>query len=121
MPKPLSMDLRERIVEDCDSGDCVSEVAAKYRVSERTIFNLLALRRETGSVAPRKGQVGRKPKLEDRKDEIEELIKQNANLTLQAMISQLSLSISESALWKTLNRWGISWKKSLSRRRATAA
>lgn len=120
MAKPLSMDLRERIVADCDAGISVPDVACKYRVSKRTIFNLLDLRKETGSVAPRQGKVGRKSKLEDRRDEIEAVINENSNLTLQAIISELSLPISESALWKTLNRWGITWKKSDPRRRTAA-
>ena len=121
MPKPLSLDLRERIVEDCDTGIVAAVVAAKYRVSERTVFNLLALRRQTGGLCPRQGQVGRKPKLEDRKHEIVQSIEQNPNLTLKTLICELSLPISESALWKTLRRWGISLKKSDPRRRTTAA
>ena len=112
MAKPLSMDLRERIVADCDAGERVAVVAEKYRVSKPTVYNLLNLRRETGSIAPRSSQAGRKQKLIDQRGEIEEAVRQNPNLTLEKMISQLSLCISVSALWNSLNRWGISLKKS---------
>ena len=117
MPKPFSMDLRERIVGACDAGEAVSDVAERFRVSERTIYKWLALRRETGGVTPRRGEVGRKSKLADRRGEIERAIAENPSLTLSGLIAHLSLSISESALWQTLKRWGMTWKKKSSAQR----
>ncbi|MEZ5942819.1 MAG: IS630 transposase-related protein [Planctomycetaceae bacterium] len=120
MPKPLSMDLGERIMDACDAGESVHDVAQRFDVSKRTIYNWLALRRETGELTPRQGDVGRKSKLDDRRTEIEQAIDENSSLTLAGLIAQLSLSISQSALWQTLNRWGITWKKSHARRGAAA-
>ena len=112
MARALSNDLRERILQDCDAGETVSKVAEKYRVSERTVFKLRKLRRETGSYEPRTSRCGRRPKLTQRREEIERTLRENPSLTLQELISQLSLDISVSALWKTLKRWKLSLKKS---------
>jgi len=58
-----SNDLRIRVIEDCDAGMSAAEVANKYRVSSRWIYNLKRLRRDTGSIAPkRKHRPGRKRK-----------------------------------------------------------
>src|SRR3954447_2036223 len=51
--KPLSMDLRERVVAACDAGgESQAEVAARFSVSPSTIRRLLARRAAAGSVAP---------------------------------------------------------------------
>ena len=52
--KPLSMDLRERVVAACDAGgQTQAEVADRFDVSTSTVRRLLARRAATGSVAPR--------------------------------------------------------------------
>lgn len=102
MAEPLSMDFRERIVEDCEAEERVAVVAEKYRVSRKTIYNLLRLKRETGSVAPRPGQPGRNPKLDPQREKIEDALQENPDLTLEGMICQLSLCISISALTGSL-------------------
>lgn len=121
MAEPLSMDLRSRVVADYDAGERVSVIAVKYSVSKKTIYNWLNLRRETGSLAARSGQPGRKPKLNDQREKIQEVVRDHPDLTLKEMISELSLSISVSALWYSLRRWGITLKKSDSCSRAATA
>src|SRR4051812_1065563 len=52
--KPLSMDLRERVVAACDAGgQTQQEVADRFEVSTSTVRRLLARRAATGAVAPR--------------------------------------------------------------------
>jgi transposase len=52
--KPLSMDLRERVVAACDAGgQTQAEVAERFNVSGSTVRRLLRRRAATGSVAPR--------------------------------------------------------------------
>src|SRR3954465_14680570 len=52
--KPLSMDLRERVVAACDAGELTqAEIAGRFSVSTSTIRRLLARRAATGSVAAR--------------------------------------------------------------------
>ncbi len=50
---PYSMDLRSRVLEDCDAGQAAKEVAAKFRVSRSWVNRVVQRRRETGEVAPR--------------------------------------------------------------------
>ena len=49
----LSLDLRERVVSAVDAGGSIRGTAARFGVAAGTVQNLLALRRETGGVAPR--------------------------------------------------------------------
>ena len=51
--KAYSMDLRERVLADCDAGMGTDEVAAKFSVSPAWVRRLLQRRRETGETAPR--------------------------------------------------------------------
>ena len=48
-----SMDLRTRVLADCDAGMRAEDVAAKYRVSRAWVHRLLQRRRETGEIGPR--------------------------------------------------------------------
>ena len=50
---PYSMDLRTRVLADCDAGLAAKEVAAKFRVSRSWVNRLVQRRRETGQVGPR--------------------------------------------------------------------
>jgi hypothetical protein len=59
--KAYSMDLRERVLADCDEGLKTWAVATKCRVSESWVRRLLQRRRERAEAAPRKGS-GRRPK-----------------------------------------------------------
>src|SRR4051812_45701699 len=51
--KPLSMDLRGRVVAACDAGgQTQAEIAERFAVSPSTVRRLLARRAAAGSVAP---------------------------------------------------------------------
>src|SRR5215471_17694398 len=52
--KPYSQDLRERVVKAVDEGLSRSEIVKLFGVSEATIKRYLRLRRETGSLAPKR-------------------------------------------------------------------
>ncbi len=57
--KAYSLDLRERVLENCDAGLETRQVAVKYRVSESWIRRLKQRRSETPS---RSGRNRRKAK-----------------------------------------------------------
>jgi len=61
MPKPYSLDLRERVVNACDAGLSSKEVAKKYSVSVSWVNDLLKHRRETGNIAPVEYKRGANP------------------------------------------------------------
>jgi transposase len=112
MGKPYSVDLRVRVVAAVDGGESVDEVAERYAVTARTVWSWLAMRRETGSVEPRKGVVGPKPKLDKYREQIEATIKSSSSLTLSELQSKLKLPGGIMTLWRALARWGQSLKKS---------
>ena len=59
-----SLDLRQRVLTDCDAGLKTKAVAQKYGVSRTWVRGLKQRRRETGEIAPRQGRPGRKPKFD---------------------------------------------------------
>ena len=59
--KLYSIDLRTRILEDCDAGVSTRVVATKYRVSDSCVRRLKQRRRETGEIAPRERAPNKHP------------------------------------------------------------
>ena len=121
MAASYSLDLRSRVLRDVDAGMSVADAAVKFSVTEPTIYSWIHLRKETGSLRPRVGDVGRKRKLDSFKDQIVTAIEENSSLTLKELHSQLELPGTIQTLWYALKRWGITLKKSGSRRRAATA
>ena len=112
MGKPYSMDLRVRVMAAVDAGDSVDEAAEQFEVTARTIWSWLALRKETGGVAPRKGAVGPQPTLDEHREKIVAAIAASPSLTLDEMRERLELPGCRTTLWKSLVRWGQTLKKS---------
>jgi transposase len=56
-----SMDLRQRVLADCDAGLATAQVATKYRVSPAWVRRLKQRRRQTGQVAPTAQRHGPRP------------------------------------------------------------
>ena len=63
MPTAYSLDLRERILNDYDSGVPVEDIVAHYVVSRSWTYSLLKQRRETGIITPKVSRHGPKLKL----------------------------------------------------------
>lgn len=51
--RAYSMDLRQRVIDACDSGLGTSEVAETFSVSQAWVRRLKQRRRETGSIGPK--------------------------------------------------------------------
>ncbi len=59
MPKPYSLDLRERVLEAyLADEETIEEIAARFDVGRTTVVKWVALYRETGGVAPRETKPG---------------------------------------------------------------
>ncbi len=107
MPAPLSMDLRTRIVAACDAGDSPADVAQTFSVTTRTVYKLLAVRRERGSLQPRSGQRGPKPKFS--KSIAMRSSRRFARLREQhwkLADAATKLPGCLATLWRALRRWG---------------
>ena len=63
MPQPYSRDLRERVVAAA-ARQTQAEVAARFAVSESTVYKWCRRARETGSAAPKPHTGGGRPKVD---------------------------------------------------------
>lgn len=114
MTRPLSNDLRERVVAAVSAGETCRSVAARFGVSVSSVVKWSQRHRATGSVAP--GKVGghRKPILEPHRAFIVERIEQTSNLTLHGLKDELAargVKVSHNAVWQFLRREGLRFKK----------
>jgi transposase len=104
-----SLDLRQRVLADCDAGWKTKAVAEKYGVSRTWVRSLKQRRRETGEIGPRPGRPGRKPKFD--RARLRELVAQDADATLAELRERLAVQCALSAIWKALHQLKITFKK----------
>jgi transposase len=122
MPKAYSLDLRERVLKDCDAGMCSEDAAKKYSVSASWVYDLRKKRRVTGSIAPKKQRHGRKPKLEPYEKEVRQLVADHPDATLAEFCEKLAkqVSVSTTTLSDFLRHIKITRKKNSLRLRTTS-
>ncbi|MCX5578928.1 IS630 family transposase [Kaistia terrae] len=116
MARPLSNDLRERVVAAVISGETSRAVAARFGVAVSSVVKWSQRQRATGSVAP--GQMGghRRRVLEPHRSFIVERIGQNPQLTLHGLKDELAargVIGSHNAVWQFLRREGLRFKKTM--------
>lgn len=125
MPKPLSDDLRERVVEFVEAGHSRRAAAAHFRVSPSFVVNLMTLYRETGRVTPRPRGGRRHAKLEPCREFILARIGATADITMPELATQLTAATGTTADPSSLSRWlirnGYRFKKNAARQRARSA
>lgn len=114
MARPLSNDLRERVVAAVESGESCRSVAARFDVAVSSVVKWSQRRRRTGSVAP--GKIGgyRKPVLDPHRTFIMERIEQTPHLTLHGLKAELAargVKVSHVVVWAFLRREGLRFKK----------
>ena len=112
--KAYSMDLRERVLKDIDSGMKTGAVAAKYTVSPAWVRRLKQRRAATGAVAPRKQRHGRVAGWVRYADQIRVAVSQAPDATLAEYRQQFRIPLSKSALARALVHLGLTRKKSRS-------
>ena len=109
--KPISMDLRERVLAACDAGGATRAVAARFAVSESWVRRLKQRRRDEGRIAPKPSRNKRLPKLAAFGDRIRELIATTPDLTLAEIREKLGLAVALATLWAAVARLGPTVKK----------
>ena len=118
---PYSMDLRTRVLADCDAGVAPKDVAAKFRVSRSWVNRVMQRRRETGEVAPRKQTVFKTHAFAGQEDLMRALVAAQPDQTLAELREALRSSASLSSVWRALDRLHLTLKKNRTRGRTTAA
>lgn len=121
--KPLSMDIRLRIVSAYDAGDATrQDVANRFGVSLGMVKKLLCQRRRLGHVGTLYENVGRKPAIDERRRRsIKAAVSRNPGMTLAEIRRRFRLGCSIVTVHTTLVRMGLTYKKRLSARQSRGA
>ena len=115
MPKPCSLELRERVVDAVKSGASRREAADWFEVSPSSAIKWMQRRQATGSIAPKPSGGSISP-LEAHAAFLFTLIARQPDLTLDEIVAAMhkrGIAGSRSAVWRFLQRHKISVKKSL--------
>ena len=122
--RPLSEDLRQRIIAARTDGAGTGEVCQRFKVSRKSVERFWNQHQACGHCRPK--QIGgyRRSRLRPHERTLRRWIAQQADLTLvelqQRCAAKLDLKIGLTALWHRLDRLGLSYKKNDARRRARA-
>jgi transposase len=114
MTRPLSNDLRERVVAAVLGGQSCRTVASRFGVAVSSVVKWSQRYRATGSVKPGKMGGHRKPLLDPHRTFIMGRIKQTPHLTLHGLKDELAargVKVSHNAVWLFLRREGLRFKK----------
>jgi transposase len=111
-----SLDLRRRVLGDCDRGLGTRAVAAKYQVSESWVRRLKQRRRQSGEVAPRAQAHGPRPGWHAYADRLRAAVAASPDATLPELRARLGLRVALSTLWRAAAALGLSVKKKSSGR-----
>src|SRR3954463_12703138 len=120
MPRPYSMDLRERAVEAVESGASRREIAEIFKVGVSSVIRWCQRWSETGSAAPKRSGGGVLP-IEEHLDWVLGLIAKPPDLTLEEILAAMAkqgIPGSRSALQRFFDRHNVSFKKKPARGRA---
>ena len=126
MTKPLSNDLRHRVISTVEVGITRRAAAERFGVAASTAVRWVHQWRQTGSVEPRPlGGDKRSHRIEAHADEILTLVEETPDLTLAEIAAHLEqahgLRVALSTVWRFFERRGITVKKNRARQRTRAA
>jgi transposase len=113
MPKPYSIDLRGRVVEDVASGASRREAAERYGLSPSVVVIWMQRFEQTGNVAAKPSGGSTSP-LEKHAEFLLALIAGQPDLTLDEIVAVMRkrrIPGSRSAVWRFFARHNISFKK----------
>jgi transposase len=113
MPKPCSLELRERVVEAVESGASRREAAELFDVSASSAIKWMQRRQETGSIAAKPSGGSISP-LEAHAEFLLRLIAERPDSTLDEIVAVMRkrrIAGSRSAVWRFFQRHKISVKK----------
>ena len=115
MPKPYSVDLRARVIEDVETGASRREAAERYGISPSVVVIWVQRFEQTGSVAAKPSGGSISP-LEQHAEFLLGLIANQPELTLDEIVAAMRkrrIAGSRSAVWRFFARRNISFKKTL--------
>jgi transposase len=105
------IEMRKRILADCDAGMNTRSVALKYQVSESWVRRLKQRRREKGEITARKPGSTPPSKWRPHVEKITEAVRQRPDATLAELREQLGLDLSIATLARALRALQLTFKK----------
>jgi transposase len=114
MPRPLSLDLRERIVGAVEGGLSRRAAAERFQVSESCAIKLLQRWEHTGSVAPAPMGGTKRFALEPHEALVRELIAAQPDITLdelQGRLAAAAITVGRTSIHRFLKALDLTRKK----------
>lgn len=126
MTRPLSDDLRRRVVGAVEGGMTRRGAAERFGVAASTAVKWVRQWRETGNVEPQpQGGDKRSRWIEAHRPALLALVDERPDMTLAEIAAYLEqahgLRVAQSTVWRFFERHGVTFKKNRARQRATAA
>lgn len=123
MPRPLSVDLRERAIARLEAGESARAIAAALSVAPSSVVKWSQRKRATGSVAP--GRMGGHvpPKIAGGHRAWLIARAKAGPFTLRGLVAELAergLRVDYRTMWTFIHAQGLSFKKNRAAQRATA-
>jgi transposase len=115
MGKPHPIELRTRVVAHVEAGNTHRSAAARFDVSIKFVNDMVGLKRETGSLEPkRQGNPGI-GKLTPHEDWVRAQVNAKGETTLDEMaaclLAERGVSVDPSSIWRLFQRLGLTHKK----------
>ena len=112
--RPLSLDLRERIVAAYEAGEGTkAEIGRRFAVTPQAVGRLVRQKRELGTLEPQTHRCGRKAAVRGKKlEQLRAHLQKYPDATVLERREALGLTCSEKTLWQTLRKLGWRYKKS---------
>ena len=108
---PISPDLRQRIFDARQAGEATADVADRFAVSPAFVRRLMQVYRQTGSLRPKTGPRGCRPRLAPHADRIRERVAKHPDLHPAEVRDRLGLTVAALTVWRALVRLGLTFKK----------
>jgi len=116
MGKAHPIELRERVVGFVEAGHTRRSAAEHFRVSPRFVNNMMILKRETGSLSPkRQGNPGI-GKLSNHEEWVRQRMAEDGEAALDELCVELAeqgVTVHRASVGRLLHRLGLSHKKKL--------
>ena len=113
MPKPYSLDLRERVIDTVVSGASRREAAEQYGLSPSVVVLWMQRWKATGSIEAQPTGGSTSP-LEDHAEFLLDLVAEQPDLTLDEIVAAMAkagIAGSRTAVWRFYERHEVTFKK----------
>jgi transposase len=125
MPRPYSLDLRERVVGFVEEGHSRRAAAAHFQVSVSFVVNLMKAVRTRGSFEAKPSGGRRHAKLEPHRSFLLAQVVEQADITMPELADALAAATGEAVDPASLSRWliraGYHFKKNSAGKRARSS